>query len=59
MVCPLCNMIAGVDSNRIVEETEKKELHKVTYLCRNPNCAKYKKVCATREYEDDKSENPV
>lgn len=59
MVCPICKMMAGVDSNRIVEETETKELHKVTYICRNPNCAKYRKTCATREYEVDKPEIPV
>ena len=56
MVCPVCKMIAGIDSNRVVGETDTKIFHKVTYLCRNPHCIKYKQVCATREYEEDKPE---
>ena len=55
MVCPVCKIIAGIGVNRIIEETEEKEVHKITYLCRNPQCIKYKQVCATSEYTVDKS----
>ena len=54
MICPICKFTACVDSDRIIEETPTKELHKITYKCRNPHCVKYKKVCKTEEYEVDK-----
>lgn len=54
MVCPVCKLTAGMDKDEIVKETPTKEYHKVTYVCRNPHCIKYKKVCKTEEYEVDK-----
>lgn len=57
MICPICKFTAGVDSDRIVETTGTKELHKVSYKCRNPHCVKYRKECRTEEYEVDKSQS--
>lgn len=54
MNCPVCKMTAGVDKNEIVKETPEKEYHRVSYICRNPRCVKYKKECASTEYEVDK-----
>lgn len=54
MVCPVCKLTAGMDKDEIVKETPTKEYHKVTYVCRNPHCIKYKKACKTEEYEVDK-----
>ena len=57
MICPICKFTAAVDSDRIVKTTDTKELHKVSYKCRNPHCVKYHKECKTEEYEVDKSQS--
>ena len=54
MICPVCKLIAKLESNNIVEETETKEIHEIIYYCRNPKCSRYKKKCGSETYEVDK-----
>lgn len=58
MVCPKCKTLAGIDSNRIVGETETAYIHKITYICRNPRCQVYLLECGSREYEEPKDDTP-
>lgn len=54
MICPVCKLIAKLESIKIVEKTETKEIQEIIYYCRNPKCNRYKKKCGSETYEVDK-----